>query len=61
MSDTLPTLTELVDLRGKRALVTGAIPPASLAVGTPARVVRQGIAWRRERSPGSPAHPSATA
>ena len=44
-----------------RALVTGAIPPASLAVGTPAKVVRQGIAWRRERSPGPVAHPSVTA
>lgn len=30
---------------GARALVTGAIPAGSLAVGVPARVVREGVTW----------------
>lgn len=36
---------------GARALVTGEIPPGSLAVGAPARVVRSGITWDRRRLP----------
>lgn len=31
---------------GARSLVSGAIPPNSLAVGTPAKVIRSGITWR---------------
>ena len=30
---------------GARSLVTGSIPPHSLAVGSPARVVRSGVRW----------------
>jgi acetyltransferase-like isoleucine patch superfamily enzyme len=32
---------------GARSLVTGEIPPNSLAVGTPARVVRSNVRWER--------------
>ncbi len=32
---------------GHRAVVSGAVPAASLAVGVPARVVRTGISWDR--------------
>ena len=35
---------------GANSIVTGAIPAASLAVGSPARVIRQNIAWSRERT-----------
>jgi acetyltransferase-like isoleucine patch superfamily enzyme len=33
---------------GAGSMVAGQIPPHTLAVGTPARVVRENIAWRRE-------------
>ncbi len=36
---------------GSRALVTGAIPGGSIAVGMPARVVRSGVTWDRRRLP----------
>jgi acetyltransferase-like isoleucine patch superfamily enzyme len=36
---------------GSRALVTGDIPAGSIAVGVPARVVRQGVTWDRRRLP----------
>ena len=36
-----------------RSLVAGEIPPACIAVGTPAKVVRSGIVWQRSRSTGS--------
>lgn len=36
---------------GARALVTGDIPPGSLAIGAPARVQRSGITWDRARLP----------
>jgi acetyltransferase-like isoleucine patch superfamily enzyme len=32
-------------------LVTGDIPAGSIAVGVPARVVRQGVTWDRRRLP----------
>lgn len=38
---------------GSRALVCGSIPANSLAVGTPARVVRSGVTWDRRRIPTS--------
>jgi acetyltransferase-like isoleucine patch superfamily enzyme len=38
---------------GSRALVCGSIPANSLAVGTPARVVRSGVTWDRRRIPAS--------
>ncbi len=31
---------------GMRSLVTKAIPPSSLAVGIPARVIRSGVSWQ---------------
>ena len=38
---------------GGHATVTHSMPPYSLAVGTPAKVVRERIDWRRERlAPG---------
>ncbi|MBY5935561.1 acyltransferase [Tateyamaria omphalii] len=36
---------------GARALVTGDIPPGSLAIGAPARVQRSGVTWDRARLP----------
>jgi len=39
---------------GSRAMVCGAIPANSLAVGTPARVMRSGVTWDRRRLPLSP-------
>lgn len=42
---------------GFRSVVTSAIPPHSLAVGIPARVIRSGVTWTRElpcRSINSP-------
>ncbi len=33
-----------------RSLVTGEIPPACIALGTPARCVKEGIAWKRART-----------
>ncbi|HMN72042.1 MAG TPA: acyltransferase [Rhodoblastus sp.] len=33
---------------GARAVVTGDIPPGSLAAGVPARVIRSGVSWRHE-------------
>ena len=33
---------------GAGSIVTGAIPPGCLAVGSPARVVRTGVAWKDE-------------
>ncbi|GAW37121.1 putative lipopolysaccharide biosynthesis O-acetyl transferase WbbJ [Roseovarius sp. A-2] len=36
---------------GARALVCGDIPAGSLAVGSPARVLRSGITWDRQRLP----------
>tara|TARA_R110002110_G_scaffold6266_5_gene31453 strand:- start:223 stop:921 length:699 start_codon:yes stop_codon:yes gene_type:complete len=36
---------------GTRALVLGEIPPHSLAVGTPARVINNNISWDRKRLP----------
>lgn len=36
---------------GARALVRGDIPAGSLAVGSPARVLRSGITWDRQRLP----------
>lgn len=41
-----------------RSLVTGEIPPASIALGTPARSIRQGIVWKRSRT--APTTPAAT-
>ncbi|MCX8228287.1 MAG: acyltransferase, partial [Sulfitobacter sp.] len=38
---------------GSRALVCSSIPANSLAVGTPARVVRSGVTWDRRRIPAS--------
>jgi acetyltransferase-like isoleucine patch superfamily enzyme len=35
---------------GANSIVTGPIPAASLAVGSPARVIRQNVAWTRERT-----------
>jgi acetyltransferase-like isoleucine patch superfamily enzyme len=35
---------------GLRAVVSRSIPSQCLAVGTPARVVREGVTWRRERA-----------
>lgn len=34
---------------GARALVTGDIPPGSIAAGAPARVLRSGVTWDRRR------------
>ena len=31
------------------AVVTGSIPPNSIAAGIPAKVIKQGVSWRRER------------
>ena len=31
------------------SLVTGPVPPACIAAGTPLRVLRENVAWRRER------------
>ena len=39
---------------GSRAMVCGAIPANSLAVGMPARVMRSGVTWDRRRLPLSP-------
>lgn len=36
---------------GSRAMVLGTIPAHSLAVGTPARIVRSGVTWDRRRLP----------
>lgn len=36
---------------GARALVSGHIPAGSLAVGSPARILRSGITWDRRRLP----------
>lgn len=36
---------------GSRAMVFGTIPARSLAVGTPARVIRSGVTWDRKRLP----------
>ncbi|MFN3525538.1 MAG: acyltransferase [Paracoccus sp. (in: a-proteobacteria)] len=36
-----------------RALVTGDIPDTALAVGVPARVLRQNISWTRHAQPGA--------
>ena len=38
---------------GTRALVLGEIPPHSLAVGMPARVIKNNIIWDRKRLPGA--------
>ncbi|MBK8475420.1 MAG: hypothetical protein IPL39_03695 [Opitutaceae bacterium] len=38
-----------------RALVAGELPPACIAVGTPAKAVRHGIVWQRARLPATPA------
>ncbi len=38
-----------------RALVTGELPAACIAVGTPAKAVRHGIVWKRARVPSPPA------
>ena len=38
---------------GSRAMVFGEIPANSLAVGSPARVVRSGVTWDRRRIPKS--------
>ncbi len=32
-----------------RSLVTGPVPPACIVAGTPLRVLRENVAWRRER------------
>lgn len=37
---------------GANALVTSAIPPRSVAVGVPARVVRRNASWTRSQHPG---------
>lgn len=39
---------------GSRAMVLGDIPAHSLAVGAPARVVREGVTWDRRRLPFEP-------
>lgn len=36
---------------GMKALVTGSIPAHSLAVGIPAKVMKQPVSWKRERPP----------
>ncbi len=36
------------------AVVTGSCEPGSLLAGNPARVIRTGVAWRRERIPREP-------
>lgn len=36
-----------------RALVTGTLPPATLAVGVPAKVLRENVSWTRASEPGS--------
>ena len=46
---------------GANSIVTGAIPAASLAVGSPARVIRQNVLWTRERSDRIDAAPTAEA
>ncbi len=46
---------------GSRAMVCGAIPANSLAVGMPARVMRSGVTWDRRRLPLSPAAAGAPA
>jgi len=38
---------------GTRALVTRNVPPAALALGMPARVTRENVAWSRDRKPPS--------
>ncbi len=43
---------------GANALVSGEIPPASLAVGSPARAIRPSISWTRERNPENANIPS---
>ncbi len=44
---------------GAHGLVTGALPPHSLCVGSPAKPVRTGITWCRDRLPGD-GHVAAT-
>jgi FkbM family methyltransferase len=39
---------------GAESVVTKAIPPESMAVGSPARVIRQGVTWRHELLPIEP-------
>lgn len=41
---------------GYRALVKGEVPPNSVAVGSPARVVRSGIIWKRPHLSMHPPH-----
>ncbi len=36
---------------GLRSIVTSSVPPRSLALGTPARVIRRGITWVRHYTP----------
>ena len=38
---------------GARALLSASVPPCSLAVGVPARVLRQGVSWTRQPEPGA--------
>jgi acetyltransferase-like isoleucine patch superfamily enzyme len=37
---------------GARSVVTGDVPAGCIAAGVPARVLRDGVTWTRERSPG---------
>jgi acetyltransferase-like isoleucine patch superfamily enzyme len=43
---------------GAASIVTGRIPPAALAAGVPARVIREGIRWTRELLPRLPGQES---
>lgn len=45
---------------GSGSIVTSIVPPYSLAVGVPAKVVKTGISWVDERLPIALPHPSAT-
>ncbi|MFZ4215887.1 acyltransferase, partial [Pantoea endophytica] len=36
---------------GSRALVTKTIPPGSLAVGIPAKIIRENVRWQRALFP----------
>ena len=41
---------------GSRSMVLGHIPAGSLAVGTPARIIRSGVTWDRRRLPIDGSH-----